>query len=66
MDSDVSESEEDWQARTELPQPTGIMIQKQWLVEDHTTGDEVRQACLHYIWTPVGRSRIASGMLTKS
>ena len=40
MGSDSSENEEDWQAGSEPHRPAG----NRWLVEDHTTGDEVRQA----------------------
>jgi len=42
MGSDGSENEEDWQAGSELHQHAGT--HNLWLVEDHTTGDKVRQA----------------------
>jgi len=41
MGSDSSKNEQEWQAESELPRPAGT--QNLWLVEDHTTGDEVRQ-----------------------
>ena len=40
MGSDSSENMEDWQAGSEPHRPAGNL----WLVGDHTTGDEVRQA----------------------
>jgi len=42
MGSDGSENEEDWQAGSELLWPAGT--QNPWLIEDRTTGDEIRQA----------------------
>ena len=67
MDSDVSQSEKDWQAGSELPRP--IRFQNPWLVEDNTTGNRVCQVrsqkiVLHL--DPASRSWIASSMLTKS
>jgi len=44
MGSDGSENEEDWQAGSEPHQHAGN--HNLWLVEDHTTGDKVRQARL--------------------
>jgi len=44
MGSDGSENEEDWQAGSEPHWHAGT--QNLWLVEDHTTGDNVRQARL--------------------
>jgi len=44
MGSDGSENEEDWQAGSEPHQHAGT--HNLWLVEDHTTGDKVRQARL--------------------
>jgi len=44
MDSDGFENEEDWQAGSEPHRQTGT--QNLWVVEDHTTGDKVRQASL--------------------
>jgi len=44
MDSDGSENEEDWQAGSEPHRHAGT--HNLWLVEDHTTGDKVRQARL--------------------
>ena len=67
MGSDGSENEEDWQAGSEPHRHAGT--HNLWLVEDHTTGDKVRQARLkpvHRIRTPAGRTRIANGMPTKS
>jgi len=44
MGSDGSENEEDWQAGSEPHRHAGT--HNLWLVEDHTTGDKVRQARL--------------------
>jgi len=44
MGSDGSENEEDWQAGSEPHWHAGT--HNLWLVEDHTTGDKVRQARL--------------------
>jgi len=44
MGSDGSENEEDWQAGSEQHRHAGT--HNLWLVEDHTTGDKVRQARL--------------------
>jgi len=44
MSSDGSENEEDWQAGSEPQRHAGT--HNLWLVEDHTTGDKVRQARL--------------------
>jgi len=44
MGSDGSENEEDWQAGSEPHRHAGT--HNLWLVQDHTTGDKVRQARL--------------------
>ena len=68
MCSDSSENEEDWQAGSKLHRPAGT--HNLWLVEDHTTVDEVRQVRsktgASYPETLAGRTRIAKGVLTKS